>query len=155
MANPRVKHRNPNPLLASRRVVAELGQYRVRVGWAEDMGASPETVQIAAINTFGAPAANIPARDALTPMIQAEKRAIMSALGHAAKAALRGRDPVPYLEGLAALLEQRAKSAIEGFADPPNAESTVRQKGFQDPLIGKGPDGGRLLAQVAARVSKR
>jgi hypothetical protein len=119
------------------------------------MGASAETVQIAAINTFGAPAANIPPRDALTPMIQAEKAAIRSALGHAAKAALHGRDPASYLEGLAALLEQRAKSAIEGFADPRNADSTIKGKGFDDPLIGKGPDGGRLLAQVAALVSKR
>jgi hypothetical protein len=151
----RVKHSNPNPLAATRRIVAELGRYRVRVGWAQDMGADPKTVQIAAINMLGAPAANIPARDALTPMIQAEKLAIRSALGHAAKAALRGRDPTVYLEGLAAHLEQRAKSAIEAFSDPPNAPSTIRQKGADDPLIGKGSDGGRLLAQVAARVSKR
>ena len=151
----RVKHSNPNPLAATRRIVAELGRIRVRVGWAQDMGADPKTVQIAAINMLGAPAANIPARDALTPMIRAEKLTIRSALGHAAKAALRGRDPTVYLEGLAAHLEQRAKSAIEAFSDPPNAVSTIKGKGFDDPLIGKGPNGGRLLAQVAARVSKR
>ena len=150
-----VTHTNPNPLTATRRIVAELGSLRVRVGWAVDMGADPETVQIAAINKLGAPAANIPARDAITPMIAQQKLVIRSALGHAAKAALRGRDPEPYLETLAATLELEAKRAIEAFSSPANAPSTIKGKGFDDPLIGKGADGGRLLAQVAARVSKR
>jgi hypothetical protein len=56
---------------------------------------------------------------------------------------------------LAADLEVEFKRQIEDLSTPPNAPSTVEGKGFDDPLIGPEPDGGRLLAEAAAQVKKR
>lgn len=148
------KGNNPNLLAATRKIAVELGKYRVRVGWSVDMGADPETVKIAAINTLGAPAANIPARDALTPMMASERNRINAYLGNAVKAQMRGKDPKPILETLAEYLTDAAKQAVADFSDPPNAESTIARKGFNNPLIGP-DDGGRLLREVRAMVAER
>lgn len=151
----KVTRKNPKALQATRRIAVEMGKFRVRVGWAEDMGADPETVQIAAINVMGAPAANIPARDPITPMMQAERARIRGYHGKAMQLANAGKDPEPVLDKLAAHLENEAKAAVDAFAAPANAPSTVKKKGFNDPLIGAGSDHGRLYAEVSAKVSKR
>ena len=151
----KVTRRNPNALMATRRKALELGALRVRVGWAVNMGAKPETVSIAAINMRGAPAANIPPRDALTPVLAENAARIRAANLAAMRAANRGKDVEVSLELLAADLEFALKRSVEDFSDPPNADSTVAAKGFNDPLVGEGSDGGRLVAEAAAQVSKR
>ena len=47
----KVTRRNPNRLTATRRIAVSIGSYRVKVGWSVELGASAETVTIAAINT--------------------------------------------------------------------------------------------------------
>jgi hypothetical protein len=148
-----VKRRNPNILTYTRRNVLEIGKYRVQVGWSKAMGASPETVTIATYNVLGT--ADIPARDPLTPAIAANLDAIRQANVAAMRAVNRGDDPEPELEELAAHLESELKRSIEDFSSPPNADSTVASKGFNDPLIGEGADGGRIYDEAAAQVLKR
>lgn len=153
-----VQRRNPNILTATRRNVSELGKYRVQVGWSVAMGADPETVAIVTFNTLGANLANggtIPARDALTPAIAASLDTIRAANIAAARAANRGDDPLPELEAAAADLELALKRSIEDFSTPANADSTADAKGFNDPLIGEGADGGRIYDQAAAKVLTR
>jgi len=145
--------KNPNALMATRRNVAQLKSYRVQVGWSKALGADPETVAIAAFNTIGTD--TIHPRDALTPALTANLERIRRGNAEAVRAAQRGDDPMPELEELAADLELALKRSIEEFNNPPNAESTVDQKGFNDPLVGAGADGGRLVTEAAAGVLKR
>lgn len=149
-----VTRRNPNALTATRRNIAEVGQYRVQVGWSVNMGANAETVGIAAINVLGAPSANIPPRDVLSPVLFDSLASVRNTSAAAIRAANRGADPLPLLEAMAERLEARLKESIDN-ASPANAESTEKHKGFNDPLIGAGSDRGRIYAQAAARVLKR
>ncbi len=118
------------------------------------MGADPEAVTIAAINMLGAPRANIPARDVLTPTINDSIQSVRVTNAAAVRAANRGDDPLPLLEVMADRLEARLKDNINN-AQPGNAPSTIATKGFDQPLIGAGSDRGRIYAQAAARVLKR
>lgn len=145
--------RNPNWLTATRRNVAEFGQYRVQVGWSVNMGADPETVTITAYNILGTP--TIPARDVLTPTLTESVASVRNTNSAAVRAANRGHDPLPLLEAMAVRLEARLKDNIDA-AEPENAPSTVASKGgLNDPLIGVGSDKGRIYAQAAARVLRR
>lgn len=148
----KTSRRNPNILTATRRNLAELGKYRVQVGWSEKMGADPETVTIAAYNILGTD--TIPARDVLTPVLAESVASVRTTNAAAMRAANRGADPLPLLEKMAERLEARLKQSIED-AEPANAESTADAKGFNDPLIGAGSDRGRIYDQAAARVLKR
>jgi len=147
--------KNPNALTATRRNALELGRFRVRVGWAEDMGADPETVKIAAINMLGAPRANIPARDVLTPFMRQSYALIGRKHRTAVLMTNKGKDPEPVLQELAATLRDGLKQAVRDYSAIPNAESTIDRKGFDDPLVGAGADGGRIVAEANAMVKKR
>ena len=150
-----VTRRNPNRLAATRRNALGLGKYRVKVGWSVELGASEETVTIAAINVLGAPSANIKERDALTPVLVANADAIRAANRDAMQAANRDEDVEYPLELLAAKLEADLKQSVESFSTPGNAPSTIEKKKFDDPLVGPESDGGRLVAEAAAAVTKR
>ena len=109
------------------------------------MDASSETVKIAIYNALGTDI--IPARPTLEPtmnrtidLIRAENKAI-------ARTVNRGADPVPLMDRLASRLEDAVVAVIVELQDPPNAQSTIDQKGFDDPLIGAGSEGGRLVAE--------
>lgn len=151
-----VTRRNPNALTATRRNLAELGKYRVQVGWSVNMGADEETVTIAAINIIGADLANggrIPARDVLSPVVADSVASVRNTNAAAVRASNRGADPLPLLEAMAARLETRLKDSIKS-ATPGNADSTIDSKGRDAPLLGA-TDDGRIYDQAAARVLKR
>jgi hypothetical protein len=120
------------------------------IGWFDD----PNAATIAAINYFGNPAGNLPARDTLTPTIQRTTPVISQTLVRAAQAVAAGQDPMPLIEGLELVLGEELKQSIREFSDPPNAPRTIAKKGFNDPLIGAG-DGGRILRAAGARVRVR
>lgn len=151
----KVKRRNPNALVNTRRVALEFGKYRVRVGWAVDMGAALETVGIAAINTLGAPSNNLPPRPVVEPFVRSQRALIRRKHRSAVVRANRGKDPEPKLEELADELREGGKQFIRDLSDPPNADSTIDQKGFDNPLVGVGSDGGRLVAEFNAEVKER
>ncbi len=113
------------------------------------MDASSETVKIAIYNALGTD--TIPARPTLEPtmnrtadLIRTENKAIVRIVN-------RGADPVPLMDRLASRLEDAIVAVIVELQDPPNAQSTIDKKGFDDPLIGAGSEGGRLVAEVASR----
>ena len=145
--------RNPGKLRAIVRRAAEYGRTSVRVGWSEETGASPEPATIALYNMLGTD--TIPARPVLEPLFAAEKNTIRGLSTKAANRVSRGLDPAPVFDSLAATLETQGKATIRDLKDPRNADSTIAKKGFDDPLVGAGGDGGRLLAEFGARVVKR
>lgn len=150
-----VTRTNPNKLASIRRIALEFGKYRVRAGWAVDMGAAPETVMIATINALGAPSANIPPRPVVEGFVRSNAALIRRKHRSAVVAANRGKDPRPKLDELAELLRAGGKQAVYALDSPSNAPSTIDQKGFDNPLVGAGADGGRLVAEFNAEVSER
>jgi len=151
----KVTRKNPNKLASIRRVAQEFGKFRVRVGWAQDMGASAETVEIALYNTLGAPAANIPPRPVVEPYTRSARALIRRKNASAVLRVNKGKSPVPKLQELANELREGGKQFILDLSTPANADSTIAQKGFDNPLVGAGADGGRLVAEFNAEVSER
>lgn len=126
----------------------------VDVGWSEEW-TDAETVEIAAVNTLGGlknGRAAPPARNALTPAFQNNRKERTKMMG---KLLVKVRkDPSALRAEVEKLAEQEAewlREAVRGLDNPPNAPSTVDRKGFNDPLIGSGGDGGRILAGVGAK----
>ena len=117
------------------------------------MGATQSTVEIAVYNALGTN--TIPARPTLEPSmvglgptILAENRAIVRTVN-------RGGDPTPLLDRLASTMQAGLRETVLGLSDPPNAASTIEKKGFDDPLVGVGPDGGRLVSELASQRIRR
>ena len=139
--------RNFRKLIEAR--AKQVARNTIRTGWSTEMDASSETVKIAIYNALGTD--TIPARPTLEPtmnrtidLIRAENKAIVRIVN-------RGADPVPLMDRLASRLEDAVVAVIVELQDPPNAQSTIDKKGFDDPLIGAGSEGGRLVAEVASR----
>lgn len=134
-------------LIGRRHAVEDLVRSEVRVGWSVNAGADPKTLTKAVVNTLGAPNANIPARDAITPTVVSQLDQIRSTTIEA----LRSRNPNVALEKFADNLQTEFKRTISAFSDPPNAPSTIKSKGRNDPLV----DTGEMLDQAAAWVAKK
>lgn len=147
-----VTRTRPNALADLRKAMHDLTRYTIEAGWSPEMGASPESVKKAAINTFGAPAANIPARDVMTPLFDGLDGVIRAQHVDALTAIYQGQSPVPTLDRLAEIVEAKLKADIEGFTTPPNAPPTIAHKdGRDDPLV----DTGQMRDEAAARVVYR
>jgi hypothetical protein len=149
------KRKNPNALQQIAKEQRELERIVVRVGWATDMGASPEDVSIVAINAFGAPSKNIPARPVLPGFMASQRGEIRSASKAAVRAAQRGKSAMPVMQELSRKLADGLKEAVYAYDEKPNAPSTAAQKGFNDPLVGAGSEGGRIVATANSVVIKR
>lgn len=145
------ERRNPNALKVLQQQAEELARRHIEVGWSVNMGAPGEAVTIAAYNTLGTE--TIPARDALTPAVTGKLDAINEHNVRAVQAMNTGKSPDGELTLLALELQDALQQSVEDFSVPPNAPSTIAQKGgLDDPLIGLGADGGRILANARARV---
>lgn len=131
-----------------------MGRKEVKVGWFPPK-ASAKTIEIATINTLGAPAANIPARDAISPVVRGNKQTIVGFNSKAVHLANQDKDSTPALESLAGFLDTEVTQSVRNFSTPGNAESTIASKGKDDPLVGAGAGGGRLVAEVGAALVKR
>lgn len=142
------KAEDPTKVIIAR--LAALEKIEVAFGWIDDA----EAATIAGYNHFGNPAGNLPARDALTPTRARTDGEAGQAARNAGEAAARGKDPRAAVEGLAPTVARELQQSIRDFSDPPNAPRTIRQKGFDDPLIGKG-DGGRILRHAGAKARPR
>lgn len=146
-----VTRSNPSALADVLRATQQLARVEIHTGWASYMGASGDVLKRAAINTFGAPGANIPARDALTPTMAAMADEIREAKAEAFVAVLNGENPMPALEQLADKLGQELRSTVDNFSTPANAPSTVATKSRNDPLV----DTGAMRDQAASKVIVR
>ena len=78
---------------------------------------------------------HIPARDFITPAQESIDLIAGVALRKASDAAVRGRDPRKILQRGAVAAQDALISEMVNFSEPGNAESTIRQKGSDNPLI--------------------
>lgn len=121
----------------------------IHVGWSTEMGASSETVQVAIWNALGTD--TIPARPTLETTLLESRRTIDDANQAIVRAVNRGEDPSGRMDFLAVLLESTHRQTVVNLSDPPNAASTIEKKGADDPLVGAGSNGGRLVRELASQ----
>ena len=144
-----VTRKNPGALDAIRAQYVKVSRRELAEGWLDDQ--DPETVTIAAINYFGTD--TIPARDALGPGSRKTAESASEITVKVARAANRDQDAVSELTPLENRAATDLKTAVRELSTPANAESTVKQKGFDNPLIGVG--GGRILDSAGAKLRDR
>jgi hypothetical protein len=149
---------NPSKLRKYKRIVSRLGSMKVIAGWALELDTPPEVVAIAAINALGGDRGDNPwPRPVLEPMLAANWHTIRGFNTKAARAAARGGNPEVALEQLAAFLGPELQRWVADMHTPPNAESTIKRKGFDDPLRGPsrpnlGLEGDRIWRYASARL---
>lgn len=106
---------------------------------------------VAAIQEFGAPAVNIPARPFMQPTVTEKKdtwvKTIEKSLPKVALGKMSAFDVLD-LVGIQAAADIQTK--ISSIYTPPNAPATIRAKGSAKPLI----DTGLMLASVQNAVNK-
>lgn len=113
-----------------------------------DSGDRKSVLARAAINQFGAPSDNIPARPFLTAGFDAERAVIEAAIDEAFK----GTDgdalafTAAFRDAGKALTDGIAR-AVSEWDTPPNAEYTILLKGFDDPLVETGKMGQSAIAR--------
>jgi len=130
------------------RRTSELGRLSVRTGWSTQTGAPQEVVTIMAYNALGT--ADIPPRPVIEPTIRREANTVRGFGSLAASLVNRGKDPRPALERQAEFLERAAKQALVTVG-PANAESTIRSKGRNEPLVDSGTSRDHLVSRVVKR----
>jgi hypothetical protein len=143
------KRSNPGWQEEIRKRALEAARQEIHVGWSTEMGASSETVEIAIWNALGTD--TIPARPTLETTMLASRATIDGANQAIVRAINRDEDPTGRMDFLAVLLESAHRETVVNLADPPNAASVEREKGFNDPLVGTGADGGRLVRELASQ----
>ena len=115
----------------------------VVVGFTADAGNYPDgtpVTDVAAIHEFGAPGAGIPERSFLRSTMDQNVEKYAKALERALTdiADGKGDDVERVLAQLGAKAEGDIKLKIRNLRTPPNAPSTIRQKGSSNPLIDTG-----------------
>lgn len=124
-----------------REIAQKIGKANtVRVGFLEgasypDKDHTP-VAQVAAINEFGAPEANIPPRPFFQTMIEKNKGKWADTLGKNLVAT--GYDAKRTFALMGEGIKDQLIDSIESFSDPKNAASTIEKKGFDDPLVHTG-----------------
>lgn len=92
------------------------------------------------IHAHGSALWRIPPRPVLEPSIDYNKNTLSKQLGAVAKAALAGQDPNMELQKAGIMAQNFARDWFTnpGNMWPPNAESTVKQKGSDRPMVDTG-----------------
>ena len=94
--------------------------------------------ELAKIQIQGRRDGSIPARDFWTPATAEADAVMRDGLRKGLALAVEGRDPRPPIARAAEASHDLLIAAIEDFTDPPNAASTIRKKGRNDPLVDEG-----------------
>jgi hypothetical protein len=132
-----------------RQMVGKLGSAsEVRVGFLEGATYPDGTpvAEVAAIQNFGAPAANVPARPFFSNMVSQESPEWGRQFGQIMRDTEldAGKGLALMGEGIAGQLRQ----SIADTNEPPLAAATIARKGFDKPLV----DTGHMLASVDKEV---
>lgn len=108
----------------------------------------PKLALIAAVNEFGS--SNIPARPFLRTTFKAESRKAKRIFdSHFARWVLDRRASArASLEAAGEHIAEATMAKIEAIKNPPNAPSTIRQKGFDNPLVHTG----KLKKSITVKV---
>lgn len=128
-----------------------IGRHRVTVGVLSDgvEKNGKSIIEVAAIQEFGAPAANIPQRSYLRATVD-EKRAEIQAtqLALAKQIVFKDLDGRTAMDRLGARVAGLIQRRIAQGIPPPNAPSTIAKKHSSTPLI----DEGQLRGAISYKV---
>ncbi|KAB0676016.1 HK97-gp10 family putative phage morphogenesis protein [Aureimonas leprariae] len=153
----RVEHKSPGKLKAALRALHALGRgpRQVKVGFPAGK-ANSDIVARATFNEFGT--RTIPERPFMRNAMRANwekyRKAMEAAAREIVDVAKGGGSPAAstrkVLGRLGALAQGDIQSEITSLSSPPNAPSTVRQKGSSKPLI----DTGEMRSKVTWKVEE-
>ena len=115
--------------------------------------AGTPVAMIAAINEFGAPSRGQPPRPFMRNAVAKYSKEWPAAVAGFLKS--NGYDAARALDLLGAEIAGQVRQSIVDLVSPPLAESTIRAKGFDKPLIGGGPTGGHMLGSVNHEVVEK
>jgi len=107
-----------------------------------------DLVTIAAANEFGTADGHVPERSFLRSTADEQRPKYATMLGKAIDAVLDGDSPDPALHRLGAVAVGDVQRKMRAIKQPPNAPSTVAQKGADNPLI----DTGRLRQSIEYEI---
>lgn len=127
----------------------------ITVGVHEAEGASAyeggaTVADVATWNEYGTE--RIPARPFLSGWFDANQADIQAKLKSAGEKIFKGADPRAALDLTAQYFAGQVQKRISAGVPPPNADSTIRQKGSSKPLIGRT---GQLRASIRGHVVAR
>lgn len=138
--------------LKSQRMVITVGiqgkEARIKSG---DEGDDLTNADVGAINELGM---GVPERSFLRSTIDAGRRKYLKLLNGIGDASVAGK--ISLVRGakiVGEVVVGDIKEAISGGIPPPNAESTIKQKGSSTPLIDKGQLRGSITSKVEAHKS--
>lgn len=122
------------------REISEMDGREVTAGLHEEdasAGQEPNEVQRGVYNEFGTDKA--PARSFVRSTHDSKKRDWANKMTRDFNDLLEGRvDPSQLLENVGSEASQDIRNTAVNMTDPPNAPSTIRKKGFDDPLVETG-----------------
>lgn len=106
--------------------------------------ADGELATIAAANEFGTRDGHVPERSFLRSTVDENRAEYAKALGQVLEGVIDGRSATPGLQRIGVRAKADVQRKIRAIKTPPNAPSTIRQKGSRNPLI----DTGRLRQSI-------
>lgn len=117
--------------------IKELKELRKHPAGSVDVGFfAPEIAQRAAFNEFGT--RRIPSRPFIRSTVDANQKKYNKGMTRAGARTAGGMAPAKALIPVANQLRNDLINAIITWDDPPNAESTIAQKGANNPLVDTG-----------------
>lgn len=116
-------------------IMASIGRLRGKHPTAI-VGFYGDLAERATINEFGAPAANIPQRSFIRSTYDEEQKNMVRIRDLFMPKVIEGKlSATNALAAVGHYLAERIQQKIEDLKSPPNAPSTIKKKGFDDPLI--------------------
>ena len=151
----RIRINDTNRIPQAQANLRELNRYAVEIGIFGDSGSSSEGVSyvlIATVHEFGAAVKNIPERSFIRSTFDEKSDDWSNFIKKRISKVLSGAMPARQLyEMLGAKIASDIQTKIKTLQDPPNAASTVKQKGSSNPLIDTGGMRMRVTHRVVAK----
>lgn len=139
-------------LLKLEKSVVEVGILGESARYADPDSDGFTLVDVAIVNEFGSEDGHIPERPAHRQTYNAKRNDLKKRIAGSVRLIAEGKvDTGTQLDRLGLWYTGELKDTIRQFNDPPNAPSTVRQKGANNPLV----DTGRMLNSINHEVSSR
>lgn len=134
--------------------ITELDRKQVKVGYfpTSRYPDGKPVAGVAVVQEFGSVSRRIPPRPTFGPAVEGSRQMQRDAIAAAVRRAVSGRQTVEQgLEQLGAAVVGEVQKAISELDSPPLAESTIRSKAHNKPLI----DSGMMLQSVTYVVENR
>lgn len=150
-----IKIRNVSRIKEIKSNLKDLSRYAIEVGIFSDSGSSKDGVSyllIATVHEFGVAVKNIPERSFLRSTFDEKSDEWFNFAKKRMPAVLIGQMSARQLmELLGAKMVSDIQKTIKDISDPPNAPSTIAQKGSSNPLIDTGGMRMRVTYKVVSK----